>query len=240
MGNSYRLALATAGYQSRRMMFGDRLAPARDTEPAEWLTGAVRLETGTVAGLLPTHYESYALVEPAPSQANWWEAQRRIMRRVSEVLARFTDTPERSWFAVWEGHGFDSRHRLVARQSERTDAKRAKMEAQQEALRAEDARFTVSVREALRAVPRWKRPARTYYLLSGTVADIDSIRWPGEDRWFRPDLWWPDDHAWFVGTDVDFWTTYIGGTPAMTDALTERLPERCRAITLDDELRAED
>jgi hypothetical protein len=124
---------------------------------------------------------------------------------VADVLAEFTDTPSSSWFAIWEGHGYDD----VAR-------------------------------DALRALPRFDRPTRRYVLLGGAVSDVGSIRWPGEDRWFRPDLWWPDDHRWFVGSDVDFWSNYVGGSRAMTDALAARLPDRCAPVTLDDRLRLEE
>ena len=27
-------------------------------------------------------------------------------------------------------------------------------------------------------------------------------------------LWWPDDRAWFVATDIDLMTTYVGGSAA--------------------------
>jgi hypothetical protein len=36
---------------------------------------------------------------------------------------------------------------------------------------------------------------------------------------YSPSLWWPDDRAWFVHTDVDARSTYIGGSEALIDAL---------------------
>lgn len=223
------------------MIFGDRLTAAGSAEPAAWLRGSTDLASWTVGGLLPEHYESYVLVEAAAAGVeDWWAAQRQIVVALAEVLADFTDTPDESWFAVWEGHGFDSRHTFVAWQGEPTAEYRAEIEARQEVLRTEDARFTVSVREALRAVPRFELPTRTYYLVSGHVTDVDDLRWPGEpDRWFRPDLWWPQDRRWFVGTDVDFWCNLIGGTTDMTEAITSRLPDRTRAVRLDEPLPIE-
>lgn len=32
-------------------------------------------------------------------------------------------------------------------------------------------------------------------------------------------MWWPEDHAWFVGSDTDLFTTYIGGSQALVDEL---------------------
>jgi hypothetical protein len=34
-------------------------------------------------------------------------------------------------------------------------------------------------------------------------------------------LWWPQDHAWFVSTDIDVPSTYVGGPASLVDALLE-------------------
>ena len=34
-------------------------------------------------------------------------------------------------------------------------------------------------------------------------------------------LWWPEDHAWCVATEIDFMTTYIGGTRDAIDAIVK-------------------
>ena len=190
------------------MVFGDRLTAATGVEAAAWLHDAVDIRSGTVGGLVPRHYESHVLVDAAPPQpGDWWDAQRQIVVAMAEVLTRFTDTPDRSWFAIWEGHGFDS----------------------------------PSNRDALRTVPRFELPHRTYYLLAGRVLDVERIMWPGEPtHWFRPDLWWPDDRQWFVGTDVDFWCNYVGGSRALTEALARRLPGIVHPADRDDPLRSED
>ena len=49
-------------------------------------------------------------------------------------------------------------------------------------------------------------------------------------------LWWPDDRAWFVATDVDLMTTYVGGSAAcIADLLAadglEAPPSRWTAVT---------
>jgi hypothetical protein len=95
--------------------------------------------------------------------------------------------------------------------------------------------------EALRRLPRFDLPYRAYYLISGRVTDVEHIEEPMQPRdWFRPDLWWPEDRQWFVGTDVDFWCNYVGGSKAMTEAVISRLPGLCRPVTLDEPLRVED
>lgn len=54
--------------------------------------------------------------------------------------------------------------------------------------------------------------AREYYLYTGALSDVGTLR-PG------PGIWWPDDRAWFVATDVDLDSTYIGGPAALADQL---------------------
>jgi hypothetical protein len=206
------------------------------------LPGALSTEEGTVGRLLPTGYESYVLLEAAPAEADdWWEAQRQIMSTAAEVLNEFTDTPSESWFAIWEGHGYDTRQSSLYWEGEPTPEERARIEVRQAELRAEDARLALSIRAELQRMPTFDLPGRTYYLLTGAVSDVAAIRWPGEtERWFRPDLWWPSDRQWFLGTDVDFWCNYVGGSAAMTDALADRLPGGSRRVTVHDELRVED
>jgi hypothetical protein len=34
-----------------------------------------------------------------------------------------------------------------------------------------------------------------------------------------PNLWWPDDRAWVVATEVDFAWTYVGGTRDLAEAV---------------------
>ncbi|AOT57296.1 hypothetical protein A4G23_00082 [Streptomyces rubrolavendulae] len=67
-------------------------------------------------------------------------------------------------------------------------------------------------------VPTFRTPGRDEVLLSGTLAEAVS---PLELDEFAelPDLWWPEDHAWCVGGDVDLVSTYVGGTEALVDDL---------------------
>jgi hypothetical protein len=49
-----------------------------------------------------------------------------------------------------------------------------------------------------------------------------------------PNLWWPDDRAWFVATEIDFDSTFVGGDDRLIGALVsdtrlEALPLALRA-----------
>ena len=61
----------------------------------------------------------------------------------------------------------------------------------------------------VRSAPTFSVPQRTYHLLTGPV---DAIRELADARQppRSPNLWWPQDHAWCVATEIDLKTTYIG------------------------------
>ena len=47
-----------------------------------------------------------------------------------------------------------------------------------------------------------------------------SAGYEGFDPWWQSvNLWWPDDRAWFVSTEIDFAWTYVGGTTALLEGL---------------------
>jgi hypothetical protein len=55
-------------------------------------------------------------------------------------------------------------------------------------------------------------PGRDVFLLEGSVTDalitLEGIDWCFQSAM----LWWPDDRAWCVSTEIDFSWTYVGGS----------------------------
>ena len=46
--------------------------------------------------------------------------------------------------------------------------------------------------------------------LDGVMAFLDRRGTPfWEDS---PNVWWPEDRAWYVATDIDLYDTYVGGS----------------------------
>jgi hypothetical protein len=65
----------------------------------------------------------------------------------------------------------------------------------------------------VRDAPVFEIPYRRLHLLTGPITAIRrSVETEG--WWQSPTLWWPDDRAWCVETEVDFASTYVGGTRA--------------------------
>ena len=64
----------------------------------------------------------------------------------------------------------------------------------------------------VRSAPKFSVAQRTYHLLAGPVEAVRELAdaWQPLGAPRSPNLWWPQDHAWCVATEVDLKTTYIG------------------------------
>jgi hypothetical protein len=73
-----------------------------------------------------------------------------------------------------------------------------------------------------RNAPRVALPHRETVLLSGSVADASqNVAAPESLVHQSANLWWPDDHAWVVSTEVDEMTSYVGASEeAISDLLS--------------------
>jgi hypothetical protein len=185
-------------------MFGHRITPAPSDASANWIREACRSSDWTVGAIVPNDYASYLRVmAPPPSDGDWWADYRRLFEAIASSGAQHTSNPDRAWFAIWEGHGFDT---------------------------------TAS----MRLLPRLEMPGRSYYVLGGAVAAVTEVRYPDSGTWRNPDLFWPDDREWFVATDVDFWTVYIGGTHELVTDVASRVTTPTEPVSLGHPLVAED
>lgn len=65
--------------------------------------------------------------------------------------------------------------------------------------------------------PRVRLPNREYLLATGALAEVASL----EEALGRqsPNLWWPEDRAWCVATEIDFAWTYVAGTTELVEEL---------------------
>jgi hypothetical protein len=72
--------------------------------------------------------------------------------------------------------------------------------------------------EAFSGQPTFPLPARNYHLARGPLAAAAQSVGGGLRR-ISCNLWWPDDHAWCVATEIDLDSTYIGASEACIEEL---------------------
>jgi len=116
------------------------------------------------------------------------------------VLAAATETPDRCWFCIWEGHGWlqgsPSAAVLTARGA---------------------APVSAIAPPAVLAGPRVRLGGRAYLLYRGPIETAGAFaRHPWNQT---PNLWWPEDRAWCVASEVDLPSTYVGGSAALAGRL---------------------
>lgn len=198
--------------------------PAADARAADWIVEALRTFAESVTSLVPGGFEAYVRVfHPAYREGirvRWAQiaaASGKKAHRAMQLTAftgsrslydslpgvfdeapevgslpveltepliatfsRYTSTPDRCWFAVWDGFG--------------------------------------GLLEDVRLAPTFQLPGRRYHLLSGS---LDAASETVEDAIGAQsaNLWWPDDHAWCVATEIDLNSTYIACNRACADAI---------------------
>ncbi len=118
------------------------------------------------------------------------------------VLRTHTSTPERCWFCLWEGNGsfWSGAHGPGFP----PDASAEEIDGYWAEARAQDV--------LLESTPRVEMPARRYFLFRGLVEAAGAFEAGGS--FTSPNLWWPDDRAWIVITEIDGYSTYVGGSRA--------------------------
>ncbi len=229
-------------YEPIAMIFGEHVQYAVTIDPAEWIAGACGGVGGTVGALVPNQYPLVLRVRaPDPIPRGWSIAYRDLFAVVASIGERHTSSPDRAWFAVWQGHGFANRTTHVAWKEPPDDTNRDAREQERSRLRDEDKRRNGAVTASLRQVPRFDLPNRSYHLLTGPVSATTQLDDPGSGAtWRHPDLFWPDDHRWFVATDVDFWSLYIGGDHDFITELARNVPTHSEIVDFDLPLEVED
>lgn len=76
--------------------------------------------------------------------------------------------------------------------------------------------------DAWHAAPSFALPGRDHHLFAGALADVVeiSVEFGGSLR--SPNLWWPDDRAWCVASEIDFDSTLVAGPAALVAELVGR------------------
>ena len=155
--------------------------------------GALVMRVGT-----PTRYNDR---QPQPGLFDGWPRTGTISLEIAQslvdILRGHTTTPERCWFAAWEGFGSLEDGSMVIATIDGGKTERPPPDL---------------YREKPSQHPTLKLPGRGYYLAKGSLAaaleTVYGMKWSYQSA----SLWWPDDRAWCVATEIDFDWTYVGGS----------------------------
>ncbi len=137
-----------------------------------------------------------------------------LLRALCEVLGRYSNTADRCWFCLWNGYGWLRKSAgeasLVFTSSEQAE---------------EDASFHGAARswgpEVLEG-PLVGLPNRSYLLFEGPLDAAFDFGWHLAEECFMPqspNLFWPEDHSWCAGSEIDLFCTLVGGSEEMADSV---------------------
>ena len=131
-----------------------------------------------------------------------------------EFLGTHTADPRACWFALWSGFGFLG---VEGRLHRRRSGALAEM-----GLWLRGAVQNLRQRQESRRFATFDllgQSGRSYLLFHGPVSEAEKFHF-GDGGWFQsPTLWWPDDRSWFVHTEIDGTSTYVGGSRPMIGRL---------------------
>jgi hypothetical protein len=143
-----------------------------------------------------------------------WDQEPRLGRlpqelgeRLAQALASSTRRADRCFFAVWDGWAIPSAIILFEQGTPEAEQRQAYEKADAE-IRAQSG--------FLDGAPAFTVPHRAMRLLEGPLRAISAFY---ENHSDPPSLWWPEDRAWCVATDIDLMSTYVGGSADAIHAL---------------------
>jgi hypothetical protein len=196
------------------------LVPASDTRPADWFVAGLRGFAESVKSIVPAGFASYLRVfHPAYRRGidsirpvRWAEVAAANHKRAHagmqfDVLTESDDSynvaPQPGVFDAAPPVGSlprDHVELLVPVLARHTTTPQACWFASWEGWG--------DIRADVASAPKFHVPQRSYHLVAGPIeAATESVNEHVEQS---ASLWWPDDHAWCVATEIDFDTTYIG------------------------------
>jgi hypothetical protein len=213
--------------------------PAENSEPAEWLaerllewpdpSGGVR-----VAAIVPTGFEAYARVFPRLYVS---EETRLDWARLAAINGREAHPLMEFHLIASPAPGYGPSP-LDPEQGPEGPMQGAEIRELAEALRGFTKTpelcwycawtgYVIDDREGDAA--QIHHPSRDYFLSSGPIEEVTSFGY-GEG----PDIWWPADRAWCVGSDTDLAASYVGGSAACIEALLSSEVLEAMPISSDD------
>ena len=137
-----------------------------------------------------------------------------LLMALCEVLGRHTGTEKSCWFCLWDGYGW-----LYHSPPEATLVFNAPGDVVNDiSYSFVRPPFAPEVLHGLKL----NLPFRSYLLLEGPLDAALDLGWNITQESFvpqSPNLFWPQDHAWCVASEVDLFCTLVAGSEALAETL---------------------
>lgn len=189
-----------------------------------------------VGALVPEGFAAYVRIDHPGRSGGPPDAG---LSALISVLGAHTAAPRECLLCLWAGYGwlrpgrnfsgvYTRRGRLGS--LGRIAAARAR--------RREERTLGAALPEHLEERARLKLPAREYLVFRGPLEAVRAFRRDEPHGMWNdgPNLWWPEDRAWLVASDVDLDHTYVAGSRDLSAALLVEEAWTAQSVELDDPL----
>jgi hypothetical protein len=205
------------------------LVPASDTTPADWVIAGLRGFAESVESIVPAGFASYVRVfHPAYRRGGdsfrpvrWTEVAAANQKRAHVGMQfdlligsddLYTFVPQPGVFDQGPQVGSLPREQielLVPVLGRHTATPQTCWFASWEGWGG--------IRADVASAPKFQPAPRSYHLLAGPIESASESMSEHSEQ--SASVWWPDDHAWCVATEIDFNTTYVGCDDMCRDEL---------------------
>jgi hypothetical protein len=199
-------------------------------EPSEtWRERAAELGRSFTSETRLTELE---VMDPTGSVEEGWSLNEGSLSvseatTLSSFLAAHTPDPTTCWFAVWSGFTLDTASSYLLAHGgslrQRLETRRVRLREWREARKARRAARRVATFDLL------GQSGRSYVLIDGAIEDAG--RFTFSPHFQSPTLWWPNDQSWFVHTEIDASSTYVGGSEALVRPLVDEQLLECFEVS---------
>jgi hypothetical protein len=133
------------------------------------------------------------------------------VQALGDVLSRHTNTPAKCWFCLWDGYGYFNQSAFTVVRSYRDSWAGRWARWRHEHVRVSLRRARPRAAPGRRVIPN---PQRSYLLFTGSLNQ--AAGWQ-----YGPNIWWPDDRAWCVASEIDLAYTYVGGPKELIEEILQ-------------------
>jgi hypothetical protein len=220
-------------------MFGE-IDAASDTAAGQWIADVLHPFARDVGSIVPPGFAQYAEIRHAADdlENTAGHPPTELVERVAETGAAHTSTPDRCWYAIWDGYGWFNGGAMYWTRTRKTVIGRLLARRQLRAVERRHNGQRQRLQTEAATIPRLLLPQRSYYLLVGRVSYASRVQAPNvtmsESQ--PPNLWWPDDRSWCVASEIDLPVTYLGGPSDFIERVLRDAGDLATRVTTDDKI----